>query len=168
MRTIVRAIDTMSESIARIGRWCAAVLVVAVAYEVIMRHVFIRPSLWAHEIHIMLGASLYILAFAYVHRYGMHVRADVFYSHLSPRGRAIIDTLGHLFFFFPLMILLTITSITWAWVAWEVGERMPFTGWFPPAGPLRTVVAIGIFMLTLQGVAQFIRDLHLLIKGKTL
>ncbi len=51
-------------------------------------------------------------------------------------------------------------------VSWATDERMPITGWYPPAGPLRTVVFYGLALFALQGIAQFIRDLHLLIKNK--
>jgi TRAP-type mannitol/chloroaromatic compound transport system permease small subunit len=43
---------------------------------------------------------------------------------------------------------------------------MPITGWYPPAGPLRTIVLLGLALFALQGFAQFIRDLYLLIRGK--
>ena len=166
MRTVVRVIDSISEWTGKAARWFGVVLVVQVAYEVTMRYVFNAPSLWGYELGIMLGASLYVLAFAYTHRHRAHVRVDVFYVHLPPRSRAIIDVLGDLLAFFPLIILLVICSWDWAWYAWSTGERMPITGWYPPAGPLRTMVMLGFGLLALQGVAQFVRDLYLLIRNK--
>jgi len=32
--------------------------------------------------------------------------------------------------------------------------------WYPPAGPFRTAIALGLVMLLLQGIAKFIRDVH--------
>jgi len=141
-------------------------LVGVVTYEVMMRYLFNAPSLWAYEVSVMLGASLYILAFAYTHLHRAHVRVDMIYSHLPPRGKALIDVLGDIFLFSPFIILLVINAWDWMWYAWETGERMPITGWYPPAGPLRTVVMLGLALFALQGMAQLVRDLYLLIRNK--
>ena len=166
MRTVVRTIDSISEWTGKIGRWLGVILVVQVTYEVVMRYVFVKPSLWAYEISVMLGASFYILAFCYTHRHRGHIRVDMIYMRLPNRGRALIDVLGNLFLFFPFIILLVIISWDWAWYAWATGERMPFSGWWPPTAPLRTVVLIGISLFALQGTAHFIRDVYLLIRNK--
>lgn len=166
MRTVVRTIDSISEWTAKIGRWFGVALVVVVTYGVVTRYVFNAPKLWTYEVNVMLGASLYVLAFCYTHRHRAHVRVDMIYAHLPNRGRAIIDVLGDLFLFFPFIFLLVYNSWDWMFYAWTSGERMPITGWYPPAGPLRTIIMIGLSLFALQGLAQFVRDLYLLIRNK--
>lgn len=168
MRTVIRFIDSISEWTGRSARWLCAILVVFMAIAVIMRYVFGAATLWAYEVGLMLGAAIYVLAWAYVHRHGGHVRVDVFYHNLPSRGKAIIDVIGALLFFVPLMIILVSVSVDWTWRAWEVNEKMYETGWYPPAAPLRTVVALGICLFALQGIVQFIRDLYFLIRNKPL
>jgi len=138
------------------------------AIAVIMRYVFGAATLWAYEVGLMLGATIYALAWTYVHRQGGHIRVDVFYHHLSPRRKAVIDVIGALVFFIPLMILMVALSVDWAWRAWEMNEKMYETGWYPPAAPLRTVVALGICLFALQGITQLFRDLYFLIRNKPL
>jgi len=166
MRTILRIIDSISEWTGKTGQWFAVALVAVMTFEVISRYVFGRPNLWVHELVMMIGASLYALGYGYVQRHDAHIRADLLYARLSPRGRAIIDLAGWLLIFFPLMILLIETSFVWTVRAWRIDERMPITGWYPPVAPLRAVVMLGFCVLALQGVAQLIRDLHLLIRNK--
>ncbi|HEY82436.1 MAG TPA: TRAP transporter small permease subunit [Dehalococcoidia bacterium] len=168
MRTIIGIIDAISEWTGRIGSWFGVALVGVVTYEVMMRYLFNAPSLWAYEVSVMLGASLYILAFAYTHLHQAHVRVDMIYAHLPPRGKAIIDVLGDIFLFSPFIILLVLNAWDWMWYAWETGERMPITGWYPPAGPLRTIVMLGLALFALQGMAQLVRDFYLLIRNKAL
>jgi len=168
MITVIRIIDSISEWTGRSARWLCAILVVFMAIGVIMRYVFGAATLWAYEVGLMLGAAIYVLAWSYVHRHGGHVRVDVFYHRLSPRMKATIDVIGFLLFFIPLMIILVSVSVDWTGRAWEVNEKMYETGWYPPAAPLRTVVALGICLFALQGIAQFIRDLYLLIRNKPL
>jgi len=166
MRTALRVIDSISEYSAMIGRWLALALVLVMAYEVAMRYVFGFSNMWAHELPMMLGASLYALGYAYVQRLGAHIRVDILYARLSLRGKAIIDVLGALVFLFPIMIIVIYISVMTAEFAWVRDERWTLTAWFPPLGPLRTVIAIGFCLLLLQSVAQFIRDLHVLIRNK--
>ena len=70
-------------------------------------------------------------------------------------------------FFIPLMIVLIDTSIAYAWHAWVISEKSTLTYWYPPIAPFRTVVAVGLCVFALQGVAQLVRDLKLLIKNKS-
>jgi TRAP-type mannitol/chloroaromatic compound transport system permease small subunit len=166
MRKVVRTIDSISEWTGKTGRWLGVMLMLLVTYEVIMRYVFTKPSLWGYEMAVILAASLYVLAFSYAHLHRAHVRVDMIYSHLPNRGRAIIDVLGALFLFFPFIFLLTYSAGDWMVYAWSTSEKMPITGWYPPAGPLRTIVFYGIALFALQGISQFIRDVYLLVKNE--
>lgn len=167
MRAVVHVIDSISEWVGKMGRWLVVALVLVVTYGVILRYVFSKPNLWPYEVAIMLGSSLYILGLSYTYRYDRHIRVDVIYSHLAPRWRGLIDVVGSMILFFPIMLLVSYVSVTWAWDAWAHGERMAETGWYPPAGPLRTVVAVGFITLTLQGFAQFLRGIHCLRRNET-
>ena len=160
MRTVVRLFDSISEWAGKVGCGLAFALVLVVTYGVILRYVFRQPNLWAYEVAIMVGSSLYILGLSFTYRYDRHIRVDVIYSHLVPRWKGLIDVVGSMILFFPIMIMVSSCSVAWAWDAWVTGERMMETGWYPPAAPLRTLVALGFIALTLQGVAQFIRAIH--------
>jgi len=102
MRKALQIIDSISEWTGKTGQWLSVSLVLVVTYEVIMRYVFNKPSLWPFDMACMMGLTLYVLAFAYVLRHKAHVRVDVFYTHLPSRGKAIIDILGALILFFYL------------------------------------------------------------------
>ncbi|MFW5872836.1 MAG: TRAP transporter small permease subunit, partial [bacterium] len=95
-----------------------------------------------------------------------HVRVDVFYRLLSARKQAMVDIICSILFFFPLMILMFKLSVSWAVRAWRINEIMFHSFWYPPAAPYRTVFAVGIFLLILQGTAKFIRDLYFVIRGE--
>ena len=106
------------------------------------------------------------MGWSYTHRYHGHVRVDVIYTHLPTRGKAIIDVVCFIILFLPLLLVLIYASADKALNAWEMGEQLTEGYWYPPAGPIRTVMVIGLFLFALQGVAHFIRDLHLLIRNK--
>lgn len=166
MRTIVKVIDSINHWAGLSVRWLAIAMVLVGVYDVILRYVFNMPTVWAYETSCMLGGVLYVLGWAYDYLRKSHIRVDILYAKLSPRGKAIMDVVCAAIFFFPLMAVLIKTSISWMWKAWSIGEVMKYTYWYPPASPYRTIFAVGICLLTLQGLAQFIRDLYFVIRGK--
>jgi len=116
----------------------------------------------------MLGGTIVALGWAYTHRHHGHVRVDVFYARMSPKGKAITDVLCAFFLLFPLLAILIYTAADFMWIAWLKSEVLIESYWYPPAGPIRTGMFLGLCLFALQGIAQFIRDLYLLIRNKSL
>ncbi|MBA7642702.1 hypothetical protein ES703_50407 [subsurface metagenome] len=167
MRTIVRVIEWISEWTGRVICWACLALVLVLSFEVIMRYVFDAPTIWSYEIATMLGCTIIILGLAYTHRHHGHVRVDVFWRLLSPRGQAIADVICALLLFFPLVIAIIYISIWWVGFSISIGEIMTKTYWYPPAWPLRIIFFLGFLLFLLQGVSQLVRDLHLAIRNKS-
>jgi TRAP-type mannitol/chloroaromatic compound transport system permease small subunit len=168
MRKVLKTIDALSEWSGRLGRWLTIPLILVMVIEVTMRYGFNHPTMWGYETSMMLGTALYALAFCYTERYNAHVRVDIFYVKMSPRGKAIIDAIGGLVIFLPVIALVTYVSWAWMFHAWKIKEVMVQTYWYPPAYPLRTVIALGFGLLLLQGLAGIFRSLYLLIRNKNL
>ena len=167
MRKILRVIDSVSGYAGKVGSWLCYALILVVVYDVTMRYVFTAPTMWAYETAIMLGGTIWALNWAYTHSLRAHVRVDVIYSHRSLRKRAIIDVVGTLFIFFPLLAVFIGASFSEMWHAWLVGEVSLESYWYPPLAPFRTIVLIGFCLIAFQAVAQFIRDLYILVKSKS-
>jgi len=168
MRTIVSIIDGISEWTGKTIRWACVALIIVLCYEVTARYVFNAPTIWAHETSCMLGGTIVALGWSYTHRHHGHVRVDVFYARLSPKGKAITDIICALLLFFPLLVILAYTAASWMWDSWSMNEVLIESYWYPPAGPIRTIMFLGLSLFALQGVAQFIRDLYLLRRNKPL
>ncbi len=84
---------------------------------------------------------------------------------MPKRGRALIDVLCYLVIFFPVVIILVISGIDFAFYAYKIKEVSQFTPWQPLLWPFKSFICIGFLFLALQGIAEFIRSLVLLIKG---
>jgi len=165
MRTFLKTADTISKWSGLICRWGCLALVAILCYEVTARYVFDSPTIWAHEMSMMLGVFIVTIGWSYVHSKRGHVRVDVFYARMSPKGRAIIDVCCFLVFFLPLMIVLIYASGKMAWEAYIFDEVLMASFWYPPALPIRLVVVLGLSTFLLQGLADFTRDAYLLVKG---
>lgn len=166
MRTILRVIDLISEYTGKVVRWAVVALVVSLCCEVTLRYVFGAPTAWSYPVSCMLGGSIVALGWSYVHRHQGHVRVDILYMRLPPRGKAIVDVVGTLLLLVPLLIALMYASVSWMWTSWLTGEKMVVSSWLPLLGPIRTVVAIGFCLFLIQGVANCTRDLYFLIRNK--
>jgi len=165
MRRILKTVDTISEKVGSFGRWFCVALIAVGVFEVTMRYVFNSPTVWAYETSSMLGGTVYALGWAYALLHKSHIRVDVFFSRLSLRGQAIADSVLALILFFPLMGLMAERSVFWAWRAWSRGLVMMESYWYAPQWPYRTILAIGICLLLLQGIAKFVRDAYFAVKG---
>jgi TRAP-type mannitol/chloroaromatic compound transport system permease small subunit len=168
VKKFLNVVDAISEWTGSISRWLCIGLIAVATYDVIMRYVFNAPTVWAYEVSMMTGAAIYALGWAYGHLHKSHVRVDIIYSHLSARGQAILDIVCSLLFMFPLLTFLSISAISWSFQAWEIGEKMMESFWYPPAGPLRTIFAFGLILFLLQGVAEFIKAIYVATRGKAL
>ncbi len=168
LKKILKIIDTCSEYAGSLAKWFAWILVLAGAYDTIARHFFNAPTVWAYDVLCMSGGALYVLGWSYDYLHDSHIRVDLLYRTFSPRKKAFMDLISAVFLFFPLMTMFLVSSVAWAIRAWRINETMTATFWYPPAGPYRTVFAIGIILLMFQGIAKSIRDAYFLIRGESL
>ena len=168
LKRMLRLLDYTSEISGTVGKWFALLLVFVGTYEAIARHFFNAPTVWAYDVLCMAGGTLYLLGASYDYLHESHTRVDIFYNMLSPRKKAFVNVICSLFLFFPLMVIMSKMASAWAFRAWKIKEVFFSSFWYPPAGPYRTIVAIGLSLLLLQGMAKFVRDLYFLIRGETL
>lgn len=166
LKRVLRSIDWLSETSGAIGKWFAFLLVLIGSFEAIARHFFNAPTIWAYDSLCMAGGVVYMLGASYDYRHNAHTRVDLIYSALSRKKQVWIDVVCALVLFFPLMTVMFKVAVDWAVKAWRINEVMFNSFWYPPAAPYRTVFALGLFLLILQGLAKFIRDLYFLIRGE--
>ena len=165
MKKILKVIDSVSTWSGLVARWGCLGLVLVLCFEVMMRYVFDNPTIWAHEMSMMLGVFIVCMGWSFVHVRRGHVRGDVFYSRLSPRGRGIVDVACFLVFFLPLLLVLIYAAGRMAWEAYIFNEVLMTSYWYPPALPIRLVVVLGLCLFLLQGIAEFVRDVYVVAKG---
>ena len=116
----------------------------------------------------MLFGVLFMMGLAYILHYGGHVRIDIFFVRLSPRKQAIVESFCYLVFFFPVVVIILKHGIEFTQLSWHIGEKSSVSFWQPPLYPFKTVLPVAIFILLLQGVAEFLRHLVFAVRGKQL
>ncbi len=168
MKKILSGYDWFVDKVGELVKWLAVILVFQMTFEVTMRYLFNSPTIWGYDTAVMTGIILYVMAWSYADLHNQHVRVDLIYTRLSDKGKALIDTLGAIFFFLPFVAVMLYTSSTWMWKAWATHEVRSETYWYPPAAPIRTLFFLGVIMFTLRGLTRLIRDTYLVVRSKPL
>lgn len=166
MKSFVKFIDHLS---VWTGKWIAWVIipnVLALVYEVIARYFLNSPTIWSYEVTYFLYGSHFLLGAAYVLSVDAHIRIDIFTSHLSPKTRAVIDLVGYLFLFFPVIIALIYAGGQYVLQSFEMGEQSGLSPWRPYLYPYKAVLTVSFGLLFLQGMACFIRHITFLARGE--
>lgn len=168
MKRFVKIIDSLSDWVGIFVAWLIIPLVGALVFEVAARYIFNAPTIWAYDMSYLLCGTLFIMGVAYTLRHKGHVRVDIFFEKLSPRGKSILDTCMYLLVFFPLVIVFFWWGIDYARESWRIQETAWLSSWRPPLYHFKTIIPIAALLMILQGMAEFIRQIHFAVRGKQL
>ncbi len=152
------AIDIFSEWTGRIIAWLTLLMVITTFVIVVLRYGYNTGYIWMQESVLYMNAVVFLVGAGYTLKRDGHVRVDVFYREMSPKGKAICNLIGTLIFLLPVSIF--ILTISWEYVAtsWGQNEVSREPGGIPYVYLLKsTILAMGVVVL-LQGIADLIRS----------
>lgn len=153
----VRWVEAVGRVFGRMAMLLIFVMAGSLLYAAVMRNGFNRPPLWTVEVGQFLLAAYYMLGGAWTLQNDSHVRMDLLYARWAPKRRAFADTLTSVCLIVYLVILLT-GGLSSTQYALEYGQRAA-TSWRPYMAPIKIIMTFGIFLMVLQTVACFFRDL---------
>lgn len=161
---LARAMEAIAERTGRATAWLVLVLVLVIVWDVAMRYLFQSGSIMLQELEWHLFSLIFLLGAAYTLRHDGHVRVDVFLRNprVGPRGRALVDLLGTLFFLLPFCLLVIVGSAPFVEASYSFGERSPDPGGLPYRFLLKAAIPLGFGLIVLQGLAQIARSLRIL------
>jgi TRAP-type mannitol/chloroaromatic compound transport system permease small subunit len=157
---LVRVIDKITDATGVWVAWLNLPLVAAVAWEVISRYAFNKPTIWSYDVTYMLYSAIFMLGCAYALHKGAHIRTDFFYEKWSDRTRGVVDSVSYIVFFFPSIIMLMVASWSEAWYAYVINETSEQTNWRPILWPFKALVPLTCAMMLLQGISELIKSFH--------
>lgn len=116
LAALARAVDALNDALGRLIAWLLAPMALIAFSVVVLRYAFEIGFPWLSEAFVWLNGAIVMLSAAYVLKEDKHVRVDLFYRTLGPRGRAWIDLVG-------VWLLLMPTVGTLAWLSWPIVQR---------------------------------------------
>lgn len=162
--TISNGIDFINEWIGRVSSLIILIITALVVYEVIMRKIFGSPTIWSFEVTKQVYAAHFMLLTPFALLYGSHVSVNILYQYLSKKKQAILNIITYIVFFFPFTIVVLWKGTIYAADSWAMHE----TSWSVFSAPLyyvKTIIPITAFLLILQGISLFLRNVKALSKG---
>lgn len=182
----VRRVDGFNRRLGRLMMYGLFVMMGILLWSSISK-TFFRPSLWTLEMAQFALTAYYILGGPYSLQLGSNVRMDLLYGSWSPRTKTWVDAFSVFALIFYLCVLLygAVTSaayalghfgdrpfaffgqLGWAFVtggpdavAEATGHlERSYSSWRPYMWPIKLVMALGIFLMLLQAVSEFFKDL---------
>lgn len=94
----------------------------------------------------------------YALHHDSHVRVDLVYQKLSPRGRAIVDILGHLLMLIPFCLLIAWLSRHFVSMSYVSGEQSNYGG-LTDRYLIKAMLPIGLCFLALGAFGQVFEKL---------
>lgn len=157
IRLYVLWIDRLSHWVGRFAMLLFFAMAAVMLWSTLSRAVFGTPVNWALETTQFLLAAYFLLGGAYSLQEGAHVRMDLFYERFSPRGRAVLDAITILFVLFFLVVLLW-GALSSTQYALQYNQKN-YSAWSPVLWPVKVAMTIGIFLMLLQVISQFFKDI---------
>ena len=112
-----RAIDWLTTRIGYLASFAMLASCTISCLNALVRYSFSRSSNFWLEIQWYFFGAMFMLAAAYVLRLNEHVRVDLIYGKLPPRGRLWVDIAGTLLFLIPTCALLGWLTFDMFWKA---------------------------------------------------
>jgi len=154
-------IDWLNERVAKGAFWLVLAMTIVSSGNAVVRFLFDYSSNGLLEIQWYLFAAVFLLCSPYTLQRNEHVRIDVLSGKLSPRGLAVIDIIGSLFFLLPMVITILWLSLPLIADSIKINEMSANAGgllrW-----PVKILLPIGFTLLALQGISELIKRIAFL------
>lgn len=160
---VLGAIDSISDWMGKIVAWAFIPLTFLMVYEVILRYVFNRPTIWSWDVNAQLMGLIVVVGGGYALLHKGHVSVDILVNRLSTRRRTLLDVIMGIFLIGGVGLLLWRVSLG-AWNSVMLREHYTST-WAPVIYPFKVVMVVGIGTMLLQGIADWVRNIITLIHG---
>ncbi len=181
----VNVVDRMNYRLGRIMMYGIFFMIGVLLWSSVSKTFFL-PSKWTLEVAQFSLVAYYVLGGPYSIQLGANVRMDLFYGNWSVRKKAWIDAITVWFLIFYLIVMFygAVGSTAYALGHFQAApfaffwdlistfftqgpdaaqaklgfiERSP-TAWRPYLWPVKLIATLGIFLMLLQALSEFIKD----------
>ena len=155
----IQVTDWVSTTLADAVRWLALALVLVTVTVVIQRYVFGASSTKLQESVIYFHSLLFLFSAGAALLSDAHVRVDIVYSKLSPKGKAWTDFLGYILALMPMSVIILLHSQSYVGSAWRSLEGSRESDGLPLIFLLKTSIPVFALLIAFQGAAMSARAL---------
>ena len=177
MRGYIRGVDALNYRLGRIVMYGIFLLMGILLWSSVSKTFFL-PTLWTLEMAQFVMVGYYILGGPYSIQLGANVRMDLLYGGWSDRRKAWADlvTVCLLIFYLAVLLYGALVSTAYSLGYWrdtpvaylfgvvigteEVGRlEQSSSAWRPYMWPIKAVMVVGLFLMLLQCISEFFKDI---------
>ena len=159
---LAERINSFNAYLGKTFAWLTLFLVLGTAIVVVLRYGFGIGATALQEAVLYAHALVFMGAAAWVLQRNGHVRVDIFYQNFSPRRKALVDSLGTVFFLLPVCLFLGWASWDYVGNAWATLEGSSESGGLKFVYLQKSIILVLVFSLVLQGIADLIKFANIL------
>lgn len=159
VRALAASLERLSVIIGKSGALILPLLVLTILVNVILRYVFDIGLIELEELQWHLNATVVMCCLAFALQADEHVRVDLLYNRLTSSGRDWVNLLGLVLLFLPFTGLVTWHAWKLAAYSWELKEGSPMPSGLPARYIIKGIMAAGMTLLLLQGIALLLNCL---------
>lgn len=116
------------------------------------------------ELQWHLFAVLVMLGASYALEQDRHVRVDMIHDKLSPKGKAIVDTLGDLILLLPFCAIVAWLSLRFVDLSFRSGEQSDYGGLIDRY-LVKAFIPIGLSLLFVTALGRVLRNIGFLVRS---
>jgi TRAP-type mannitol/chloroaromatic compound transport system permease small subunit len=160
---LISGIDSFTDLTGRAVSWLTVLMVALTVVIVVLRYYFESGSIALQESITYLHGVVFMLGIAFTLQRGGHVRVDIFYRGFSAQKKALVDFIGGILFLLPVCLLIFIFSWDYVMASWAIGETSEERSCIAGIYLLKTLLLLMPATLILQGIAETLRNLLVLL-----
>lgn len=149
--------DNVSLFLGRVAMMLVVLLVSVMFYEVVLRYVFEKPTLWANELSLWVAGFIFLLAGLYAMQQRSHIRIYLLYDLMPRWAQKLSDVFS--------VVLIWAFTVTLIWGGFNEASAK-FLRWetfgtaFDPPIPATTkpLVLLVVLLVSIQAFVNLIRD----------
>ena len=164
IRNYVRAVDRLSDWVGLVAMYLIFAMGAVLLLDALTRNSGF-PLHWCIELAQFILAAYYFMAGPKTLKDNDHVRMDLIYSHMSERGKAILDliTVWCLLFYLSVMLAGSISSLSYAIAT----DEKRFSMWNPSVIPIKALMVGCIVLMILQAISLVFKH-YAAVRGRTI
>ncbi len=150
-------VDLTTWGFSRLAMWAVPFVVAIMFYEVFMRYVFAKPTIWVNEMSLWVAGGIYLTAGLYSLQQRSHIRITIIYD-AAPRWlRKTCDVLSFI------CVAIFAFCVVWggfgeAWAKLNRWEKFG-TAWDPPIpATIKPLILLTLTILAVQALSNLVFD----------
>ncbi|MBA5777576.1 TRAP transporter small permease [Stappia sp. F7233] len=150
-------VDLITWSFSRVAMWAPAFVVGVMFYEVVVRYLFVKPTLWANELSLWVAGAIYLTAGLYAMQQRSHIRIFILYDVVPRWLQRVFDILS------VACIWIFAGAVIWGGYGEAYAKLMRWerfgTAWDPPIpATMKPLILLTLVFLALQALSNLIHD----------